>query len=116
MLLKYVVNISKSNEKNILFRNESNKIIDYKSELWRIFTFYCIQGNPREPRVLSLSQWICLLRDCQLIYNENTFVSVTNQRESSGYIGYSKTTRVRDMRRIGRSTRAIQFFYPHPVI
>lgn len=37
-----------------------------REELWNIFTFYTIHGNPRDPSRMNASQFLKLLRDSQL--------------------------------------------------
>jgi hypothetical protein len=36
-------------------------------ELWNIYTFYTLHGNPRDPSKLQCSQFLKLCRDCLLM-------------------------------------------------
>ena len=45
-----------------------------RQELWNIFTYYTLHGNPRDPSRLNATQFLKLLRDSQLF--DPTMVSV----------------------------------------
>ncbi|CAM9694499.1 unnamed protein product [Ectocarpus sp. 6 AP-2014] len=41
-------------------------------ELWNIFTFYSLRGNPLDPTRLSVNQFLRLARDCQIVNGGDT--------------------------------------------
>ena len=38
-----------------------------EQELWNIFTFYTLHGNPQYPDLLKASQFVKLAKDCQML-------------------------------------------------
>jgi hypothetical protein len=38
-----------------------------EGELWRIYTYYTLHGNPLAPEKLKFSQFLKLCEDCQMI-------------------------------------------------
>ena len=41
--------------------------VDIESELWRIFTFYCVHGDAKEVEHLRCHHWLQLMRDVSLL-------------------------------------------------
>ena len=41
--------------------------LDVESELWRIFTYYCVHGDAKEVEHLRRHQWLQLMRDVHLL-------------------------------------------------
>ena len=42
-----------------------------EAELWNVFTFYTLSGNPLYPDLLKSSSFVRLCKDCNIIDDEN---------------------------------------------
>ena len=47
--------------------NAAASDVDIESELWRIFTFYCVHGDAKEVEHLRCHHWLQLMRDVELL-------------------------------------------------
>ena len=48
-------------------RSNESKMSTVEQELWNIFTFYTLHGNPMYPDLLKASQFVKLARECNII-------------------------------------------------
>lgn len=63
-----------------------------EQELWNIFTFYTLHGNPLDPEHLRSTQFLKLAKDCQII-------GTTSVTEADTYVAY--TAEVKRKQRVG---------------
>ena len=62
-----------------------------EEELWNIFTFYSLHGNPLDPEYLSGSQFMKLVRHCKILdIVDAPVVNVMYTREVKKHKGVSK--------------------------
>ena len=47
-----------------------------EQELWNIFTFYTLHGNPQYPDLLKASQFVKLAKDCQMLRRNVTAADI----------------------------------------
>ena len=69
----------------------SNSTVE--QELWNIFTFYTLHGNPMYPDLLKASQFVKLSRECNIIKSKGGSTGVTQADVNVVYIIEVKETR-----------------------
>jgi len=59
-------------------------------ELWNIFTYYSLHGNPKDPSRLATSQFSCFCKDCMIFDPTMTEVSLTKAHVEVIFVGHAR--------------------------